>query len=219
MRRAESRWSPWRRTKPSRIPNQFGVPAGTAINQAGDFAFVGKENNALFFRAAGTSSASIILQAGDPVPGFPGSVVRSFSSTIDVNSTKVLLFVASFSLPDGLPHAVLLTFDGTNFRSLVSSGEVAPGSGGATYGASITPGSIDDNGDVDFAAIPTANSALTYYIVPSGGLAVRVASLSDLPPAACTWCSTGSAGFLLPASAIGTTTQINCPGMHNPSLD
>jgi hypothetical protein len=85
------------------LSNQFGVPAGAAINQAGDFAFIGQENSALFFRAASASSASIVLQAGDPVPGFPGSVVQSFSSTIDINSTKVLLICGEFQLARWTP--------------------------------------------------------------------------------------------------------------------
>src|SRR5258708_33779919 len=37
---------------PLNLSNQFGIPAGPAINQAGDFSFVGNGDKALFFRAA-----------------------------------------------------------------------------------------------------------------------------------------------------------------------
>src|SRR3984893_2877796 len=50
---------------PLNLSNQFGIPTGTAINQAGDFAFVGNGSNALFFRAAGATSVTRILQVGD----------------------------------------------------------------------------------------------------------------------------------------------------------
>src|SRR5882672_12950988 len=58
---------------PLNLSNQFGVPKGTAINQAGDFAFVGNGDSALFLRAAGAAAATRLLQIDDEVPGFPGS--------------------------------------------------------------------------------------------------------------------------------------------------
>src|SRR6266851_8878356 len=47
------------------LSNQFGVPSGTAINQAGDFAFVGNGDTALFIRAAGAPSVTRLLQIYD----------------------------------------------------------------------------------------------------------------------------------------------------------
>ncbi len=58
------------------LSNQFGVPSGTAINQAGDFAFVGNGGSALFWRAAGVSAATRLLQIDDEVPGLPGSQIE-----------------------------------------------------------------------------------------------------------------------------------------------
>ncbi len=200
---------------PLPIPNQFGVPVGTAINQNGDFAFIGNDNNSLFFRAANSSSASLVLQAGDSVPGFPGSVLQSFWSTLSLNSSRALLFEATFSLPDGLSHAALLTFDGTNVRTIISSGDVAPGSGGGTYGTSIIPGSINDNGDIDFGAVPTGKSAITYFIVPAGGNAVRVLALDDAPPAACTWCRASFQDFLLGVPLSASSIAQSVPGLNS----
>src|SRR6266481_802913 len=60
---------------PLNLSNQFGVPAGSAINQAGDFAFIGNGNSALFFRAAGASAPTRLLQIEDQVPGFPDSQI------------------------------------------------------------------------------------------------------------------------------------------------
>src|SRR6202171_3042111 len=64
---------------PLNLSNQFGIPAGSAINQAGDFAFVGNGNNALFLRAAGASAPTRLLQIEDQAPGFPDSQIRLFS--------------------------------------------------------------------------------------------------------------------------------------------
>ena len=43
---------------PLPLSEQFGIPAGSAIDQAGDFAFVGNGGNALFFRLAGSSTVN-----------------------------------------------------------------------------------------------------------------------------------------------------------------
>src|SRR5258706_5215979 len=188
---------------PLNLSNQFGVPKGTAINQAGDFAFVGNGNSALFFRAAGATPIHRILQVRDQVPGFPESQILSFSSTLKLNSAKSLFFTANFSLADGLVHDALLTYDGANFHTIVSSDDIAPGSGGAPYGIGLNPVGINDKGDV---AITSRHSMIprpqiTLYIAPSGGSPVRVVGPGDplpQPPALCPFgsiCSIGGSPF------------------------
>ena len=87
-----------------------------------------------------------------------------------------------FSGGGNLAHAALLTYDGTNYHTVVSSDGIAPGSNGAAYGIELVPGSIDDSGDVNFAAVPTGINSTTFYIVPFGETPVRIVGLSDNPP-------------------------------------
>ncbi len=176
---------------PLNLSNQFGAPAGSAINQGGDFAFVGNGNNALFFRAAGASAPTRLLQIEDQVPGFPDSQIRSFSPLVALSATKLLLFEVIFTSPDGVSHESLLTYDGMNYHTMVSSGDIAPAPDSVAYG-SLIPGSVDDQGDINFSAFLIGKSGITYYIVPSGGTPVRVAATSDTPPTTCTWCSAPS---------------------------
>src|SRR6202521_6367569 len=89
------------------LSNQFGVPAGTAINQAGDLAFVGNGESALFLRDFGTSAATRLLQIDDEVPGFPGSRIFSFLPELGINSSRSLLFGVSFTGGDNTPHSAL----------------------------------------------------------------------------------------------------------------
>src|SRR5450631_3892291 len=70
------------------LSNQFGIPAGTAINQAGDFAFVGNGDTPLFLRAAGASVPTRLLQIDDEVPGFPGSQIAIFLPELGINSSR-----------------------------------------------------------------------------------------------------------------------------------
>jgi hypothetical protein len=167
------------------LSNQFGVPTGTAINQAGDFAFIGNGDSALFFRPSGASTATRILQVGDTVSGFPASQILSFSPTIRLNSTKLLFFAVIFSLQDGLVHEALLTYDGTNYHTVASSDDIAPGSVGATYGTNLLPVGINDGADVAFTAAISAyplNPLTTLYIAPSKRAAVRVVGSGDTLP-------------------------------------
>ena len=171
------------------LSNQFGVPVGTAINQAGDLAFVGNGESALFLRDAGTSAATRLLQIDDEVPGFPGSRIFLFLPELGINSSRSLLFGVRFTGGDNEPHSALLIYDGTNYHTVVSSDGIAPGSSGATFGFNLVPGSIDDSGDVNFAAIPAGIESTTYYIVPFGMMPVRIVGLSDNPPPPSTPCT------------------------------
>jgi hypothetical protein len=192
---------------PLNLSNQFGIPAGTAINQAGDFAFVGNGNNALFFRAAGSSTATRLLQVGDEMPGITGSLVSSFSSAVGLNSSKTLLFAIDLSTPDGEFKESLLTYDGTNYHTVVSTGDMAPLPDNVAY-SSLIPGSINDEGDINFAAFLAGKSSITYYILPSGATtAVRIVASDDPIPTACMWCSPTATGGSLGDFFSGTPTN------------
>jgi hypothetical protein len=174
---------------PLNLTNQFGIPAGSAINQAGDFAFVGNGGNALFFRAAGSSTATRLLQVGDEIQGVTGSQVSSFLPVVGLNSSKTLLFEAVFSPSPDTPREALLTYDGTNYHTVVSTGDMAPPPDSVVY-TSFIPGSINDEGDINFAAGLAGTAAITYFIVPSGKtVPVRIVVSGDSIPAACAWCS------------------------------
>jgi len=198
------------------LSNQFGAPAGTAINQAGDFAFVGNGDTALFLRAAGASAATRLLQIDDEVPGFPGSQILTILPELGLNASRSLLFGVRFNGGDHLPHAALLTYDGTNYHTVVTSDVIAPGSNGAAYGIDLVPGSIDDSGDMNFAALPGGINSTTFYIVPAGGTPVRIVGLGDNPPpppSPCTAC-------FLPGVPVGVTvltgssSSLMVPGLN-----
>jgi hypothetical protein len=189
------------------LSTQFGVPAGTAINQTGNFAFVGNGDTALFFRAAGTTTR--LLQIDDEAPGFPGTQIQTILPELSINSSKSVLFEVRFIGGDHVFRSALEVYDGTNYHTVVASGDAAPGSGSGVYGVNLAPGSINDSGDVDFSAVPTGTGSTTFYIFPSGAqAAVRIVGLNDTPPAACTWCvvpgSGSPGGFFVgvPAGAV-----------------
>src|ERR1700730_2784091 len=195
---------------PLNLSNQFGVPAGSAINQAGDFAFVGNGNNALFLRAAGSSTATRLLQVGDEIhlPALAGRQVLSFLPFVGLNSSKTLFFDALLSTPDGEFQESLLTRDGTNYHIVASTGDIAPAPDSLAY-ISFIPGSINDEGDVNFAGFLAGKSAITYYIVPFGIPTVRIAASDDPIPAACTWCRATAPGGSLEDFFPGTPASSN----------
>ncbi|HTC65467.1 MAG TPA: Ig-like domain-containing protein [Candidatus Saccharimonadales bacterium] len=172
------------------LSNQFGVPANSAINQSGDFAFVGNGDTALFLRLAGTSAATRLLQIDDELPNFPGSHIQSILPELGINSSRTLFFGAWFTGADGASHSTLMTYAGTTYRTVVTSDNFIPNSTTSTYGINLVPGSIDDSGDVNFGAVPTGTNSFAYFIAPAGFTTVfRIAGTTDTPPLSCTWCT------------------------------
>jgi hypothetical protein len=150
------------------LSNQFGIPASSAINQAGDFAFVGNGDTALFLRFAGTSAATRLLQIDDELPNFPGSHIQFILPGLGINSSRILFFGARFTGADGASYSALMTYAEASYRTIVTSYSFIPNSNTSTYGVNLIPGSIDDSGDVNFAAVPTGSGSLVYYIAPAG---------------------------------------------------
>jgi hypothetical protein len=120
------------------LSNQFGVPPATAINQAGDFAFVGNGDTALFLRAAGASAATRLLQIDDELPGFPGSQILTFFPELGINASRSLLFGVRFTGGENLARAALLTYDGTNYHTLLTGLSLCPAAL-TTAGTLISP--------------------------------------------------------------------------------
>ena len=204
------------------LSNQFGVPAAEAINQAGDFAFVGNGDTALFLRPAGASAATRLLQIDDELPNFPGSQIQSIGPELGLNSSRTLFFEARFTGADGLTHSALMTYAGTSYRTVVTSDSFVPNSNSSTYGINLEPGSIDDSGDVNFLAVPTGINSLVYYIAPAGFATVfRIAGSTDTPPASCTWCTTSgiSSGNFYTGVPVGSGTLVSFLPAYVPKLN
>jgi hypothetical protein len=188
------------------LSNQFGVPAGQAIDQTGDLVFVGRGGTALFLRPAGAGASIRLLQVGDAAPGIAGSHIVSIGSSVSINSATKILFSVVYTLPDALPHQALLTYDGSAYQKIVSSDDIAPGTTLA-YGATLTPlsqGALNDNGDVAFTATPTATMLPTLYIVPAGGAALRIVASEDFLPLS----TTVIFATVSPASGINALGQV-----------
>ena len=76
---------------PLALSNMFGKVELSTVNQAGDFAFLGRGGTALFLRRANASEPVRIMQAGDPVPGIPNSAVSGFLNP-RLDNTELLIF-------------------------------------------------------------------------------------------------------------------------------
>ncbi len=188
------------------LSNQFGIPIGSAVNQAGDFAFVGSGGAALYFRTAGANSATRLLQIYDEAPGFAGSQITAILPELSLNASRKILFGLRFTATDHFSHTALLAYDASSlkYQTLVMSDQPIVSTGGV-YGLDLVPGSIDDAGDVDFEApsitsTPTGTAiSTTLYILPAGATAaLRIVGSADPVPIACYWCTspTNPASFL-----------------------
>jgi hypothetical protein len=105
---------------PLALSNQYGVPQISAVNQSGDYAFIGNLNTAVYYRRAGASSPTLVLQMGDEAPGFPGSR-NDLVSQITLNNSGVLLFRLDFAQASGVGQGAIFTFDGASLQQVVSA--------------------------------------------------------------------------------------------------
>jgi Bacterial Ig-like domain (group 3) len=183
---------------PLDLSDRFGIPAASGVDQLGNFAFIGRSNSALFLRRAGSATIERLLQAGDEVPGLAGSRVLSFPAAVDIFGapempTRIAIasgrvcFLVAYALSDGLPHQAILVYDGASYRTVVSSEDIAPDSGGTAYGG-ISSFMINDNGDVAFTAtlrpMPATYSFIfsTLYLAPAGATVLRIVGPEDTLP-------------------------------------
>src|SRR5262245_49964587 len=179
---------------PLALPNVFGVPRqGALVNQSGDYAFSGNGSLAVFYRRAGTGAPVRVMQAGDEVPGFPGSSA-DVMQRINLNNSGLLAFHMDFFQSNGVGQGIIFTFNGTSLQRIVAGDDPAPGGGGASFGRTISLAGLNDSGDIAFFSSGTGQSTL--YIVPAGGAPVRVAGVGDVAP--------GTAG-----GTFGSLTQIS----------
>ena len=98
---------------PLDLSDRFGIPAASGVDQLGNFAFIGRGNSALFLRRTGSATIERLLQAGDEVPGFPGSSVLDFSLPVQelavpgaapMMAAGRMAFIVEFSTGDGFTH-------------------------------------------------------------------------------------------------------------------
>jgi hypothetical protein len=172
---------------PMSLSSFFGIPSSPGmVNQAGDYAFMGKGASAVFFRPAGAAAAVRVMQRADEVPGFPGSRADSLNGPI-LNNAGVLAFHVDFALASGHLQSAIVTFNGTSLALVASGLDIAPGTGGAHFERNLALSRFNDNGDVLMFSNLVPNGTTvpgrpTLFIAPGGGAPVRVAGFGDAAP-------------------------------------
>jgi hypothetical protein len=143
-------------------PGTGGVYAGfdnAALSDGGVVAFPalvsGGSHSSGLFRVAGGSGSALAL-VGDPAPGIGGGSFADFLYPV-VNDAGSVLFLSNVS--GGTPGGGIFLDVAGEPRAVAVEGDVAPGSGGATY--AVVPGLPDLNaaGDVVFASALLGGSA------------------------------------------------------------
>ena len=182
------------------LASNITLDGNTAYNQAGDFLFASGAG-ATFLKRAGSSSIERLLQPGDQVPDIPHTRLDA-NSSLRVNASGLLCLQFDY-FGGGVISNVILTYEGSTFRKIVAGSDVAPASGGSVFGRALSGVSMNDAGDITFTAplIPLGSPSgtpvnTTLFIVPAGGVPVRVAGPGDTLP------DTGGATI---ASLVGGT--------------
>jgi hypothetical protein len=192
---------------PMALSNYFGRAYVGLVNQAGDYAFWGIDSSALFLRRASASAPIYVFQAGDGIPGLPGSTADEVYQ-LRLNSSGLLAFQVDFTSADGVFLGAILTLDGATLRTVVTGLQTAPGIDGATFQRSISLIGLNDSGVIAFSSGLVASNIpgtqvpvparTTLFIVPAGGSgdsALRMVGLGDEAPDGGTFAAITGLGF------------------------
>jgi hypothetical protein len=171
---------------PVQLSNQFGIPSASVANDTGDFAFIGLRGTGLYYRKAGLPSAIRAIQYGDELPGLPGSRLLALVGPLFMNGSGRVAVLADVLTTNRLTRAIL-AFDGTTLTTVVTGQDTAPGTGGATYGPTMTLVGMNSAGDVVAGStlLPTGSTnppLPSVFLIPAAGSAARVAGPGDPSP-------------------------------------
>ena len=160
------------------LPSTFGLPTVDAWG-GGTYAFMTGGQTAAFVRPPGASTFSRLLQSGDPLTGVPSSRVDLILA-IKAGSGGTVALLVDYLSGDSTKNA-LLTYSGTTPAKVALSTDVAPASGGAVFGRTMTLIGVNASGAVSFAApltpvapLVTAADNPAIFVAPAGGSPVRV---------------------------------------------
>ncbi len=169
---------------PIEVSNRFGIPAESIVNDSGDFAFIGNGQNSVYYREKGGTALKRVLQAGDEVPGFPGSKADMIS-TPRLNNSGLLVFKVDFGQISGLSQGAILMYDGISLEKVVAGPDLIPGSPNTPYGRNLGLIGVSDQGTIAFTA-PLAPSPTppitTLFMKTWQGDALKIVGLGDPAP-------------------------------------
>jgi len=171
------------------LPTNLARPSSTLMNEAGDYLYIaGRGGNALFFRRAGASAATRLLQAGDPVPGIAGSSIDYVVAPAGITPAGGVRVEVEFYRGRGIEDAILAFEDG-QWRTVVYSEDFAPGGGGVKFERFVSFVGVNASGDTAFTAPLVPGPGLigyqahtTLYIAPMSGRPIRLVGMGDVAP-------------------------------------
>lgn len=170
---------------PLSLPAQFGQQSTVARNQAGDVAVLDTAGSAVHLKMNGSSSWARVVQAGDEVPGLPGSRIHAIVA-LQINAGGLLAMGVELNLASGEPQSAIVFYNGASLVNVVDGTNVAPNSGGARFGRGLTLRLLNDAGGV-VVTIPAPGfqpdpDEIIVFLVPNGGAPVRIAGVGDPAP-------------------------------------
>jgi hypothetical protein len=167
------------------LPDQFGQQSTIARNQAGDVAVLDTVGSAVYLKTNGSPTWTLVVQAGDEVPGLPGSRIHAIVSLL-INASGLLAMGVELNLASGEPQSAIVIWNGASLVNVVDGTDIAPNSGGALFGRSLTLRRLNDAGSIVVtipAPVPQPNSQqIVIFLVPNGGAPVRIAGVGDPAP-------------------------------------
>ena len=165
------------------LSDQFAPPGQIRLTNSGDVFFT-PGGFATFRWSSGSGSHTRLLQAGDPLPGFSGSVCDLVGNGLQTNSSGHAAMLNFFALEGARNPRGLFVYDGASFLKVALRDEIAPGTGGQLF-ANFLQFRINDSDQVGFQAsfdTLSNNSPVGIFIGAPNVAPVKVAVAGETAP-------------------------------------
>ena len=151
-----------------------------------------KDDGDVFFGSGGTEwghweaasgTKTRLLQVNDPMPGYPGSVLKYLGIYPQGNAADHLAMITSWAAEGARNPAGIFVYDGAQFKKVVRTGEAVPGVPGGVF-TEFTELRFNANDQVAFVAKyePAGPDMLGVFLGSPTSAPIQIATVTDLEP-------------------------------------
>ena len=164
------------------LSDKFFAQNAIGIKANGDV-FMGSGSVVLFYWEAATGTKTRLLQVNDPMPGYPGSVIKVAGAPMQVNSAGHAAMVVSWAAAGVKNPAGVFVYNGSQYQKVALAGESAPGVTGGVF-TNFRDVRVNANDQVAFVAEfePAGPDMLGVFLGSPTSAPVKIATITDLDP-------------------------------------
>ena len=162
------------------LSNKYFAQNALWLKDNGD-AFLGSGSVSLSYWEAATGTITRLLQVNDPMPGYPGSVIKVAGALFQGNLADHAAMIVTWAAKGVKNPAGVFVYDGAEYKKVALTGESAPGVTGGVF-TNFRDLRTNANDQVAFVADlePVGENMSGVFLGSPTGAPVKIATAADL---------------------------------------